>query len=313
VSDDWPRGEAERIARELWQGDLLGTSVAVVLQAPGSTLLSGAETLQTVDEHGIWAPAAQAIDSGWAAIVTQTCDVVRAIDTHEHLQVMPIIALDETDWSRSLNGRRGTHFSLPPAEGVGIEFPAIDCSISFPVAKAALAHTNVQTLSTPMDPATRVLLSHWLMRRIGRYAFPDELEENVLRPLREKVTKAMGKNSKGGYLASSLLGVWSSTDWSPAVSLIFLVDPNRLASLAPSLDAGEAVEELVGPVRKSLGRTGATVQIEATARSLTGVSAYELMMAHRQIDLDALPTGSFVAEDEIAREPGAPSGAMTGD
>jgi hypothetical protein len=300
VSDSWPRGEAERIARGLWQGDLLATSVAVVLEAPGSTVVPGAEMLQTVDEHGIWAPAAQAIDSGWAAIVTQTCDVVRTIDTHEHLQVMPIIALDQGEWSRSLTGRRGTHFSLPPADGVGIEFPAIDCSISFPVAKAALAHAKVQTVSTPMDPATRVLLSHWLMRRIGRYAFPDELEENVLGPLRDKVAKAMGKNSKGGYLASSLLGVWSSTDWAPAVSLIFLVDPNRLASLAPGLDAGEAVEELVGPVRKNLGKTGVTVQIDATARSLTGVSAYELMMAHRQVDLDVLPTGSFVAEDEIA-------------
>jgi hypothetical protein len=311
VSDDWPREAAERIARELWQGDLLATSVAVVLEAPGSTLVSGAETLETVDEHGIWAPAAQAIDSGWAAIVTQTCDVVRAIDTHEHLQVMPIVALDEAEWNRSLNGRSGTHFSLPPAEGVGIEFPAVDCSISFPIAKAALAHTNVQRRSTPMDPATRVLLSHWLMRRIGRYAFPDELEENVLRPLREKVTKAMGKNSKGGHFASSLLGVWSSTDWSPAVSLIFLVDPNRLASLAPGLDAGEAVEELVGPVRKSLGRTGATVQIEATARTLTGVSAYELMMAHRQIDLDVLPTGSFVTEDEIAQATAGPQRSLT--
>jgi hypothetical protein len=57
----------------------------------------------------------------------------------------------------------------------------------------------------------------------------------------------------------------------------------------------------VGSVRKSLGKTGATVQIEATARTLTGVSAYELMMAHRQIDLDVFPTGSFIAEDEIAQ------------
>jgi len=301
VSDDWPRVEAERIARELWQGDLLGTSVAVMLEAPGSTLVPGADSLQTADEHGIWAPAARSIDSGWAAIVTQTCDLVRAIDTHEHLQVMPIIALDEDEWNRSLNGRRGSHFSLPAAEGVGIAFPAIDCSISFPVAKAALAHTNVQTLSTPMDPATRVLLSHWLMRRIGRYAFPDELEENVLRPLRDKVAKAMGKNSKGGELASSLLGVWSSTEWAPAVSLMFLVDPNRLAVLAPGLDAEEAVGELIGPVRKSLGKSGSAVQITATARSLTGVSAYELMMVHRQIDLDLLPTGNFAAEDEIAQ------------
>ena len=301
MTDGWPRGEAERIARELWQGDLLATSVAVVLEAPGSTLVSGAETLPTVDEDGVWAPAAQAIDSGWAAIVTQTCDLVRAIDTHEHLQVMPIVALDEAEWNRSLNGRRGTQFSLPPAEGLGIAFPAIDCSISFPVAKAALAHSNVKTLSTPMDPATRVLLSHWLMRRIGRYAFPDELEENVLRPLRDKVSKATGKNSKGGHLASSLLGVWSSTEWAPAVSLIFLVDDNRLAGLAPGLDVGGGVEELVGPVRKSLGKGHVAVQLTATARSLTGVSAYELMMAHRQIDLDVLPTGNFAAEDEIAQ------------
>ena len=66
--------------------------------------------------------------------------------------------------------------------------------------------------------------------------------------------------------------------------------------------AAEAVEGLVGLVRKGLGKTGATVQINATARSLTGLSAYELLMAHRQIDLDVLPTGSFAAEDEVAKE-----------
>jgi hypothetical protein len=81
----------------------------------------------------------------------------------------------------------------------------------------------------------------------------------------------------------------------------------RLASLAPGLDAREAVEELVVPVRRSLGKAGATVQIEATARSLTGVSAYELMMAHRQIDLDVLPTGSLVAEGEVAQATAGPS------
>ena len=74
-----------------------------------------------------------------------------------------------------------------------------------------------------------------------------------------------------------------------------------MASLAPGLDVADAVEELVGPVRKSLGKKGAAVQIEATARSLTSVSAYELLMAHRQIDLEALPTGGFAAEDELAQ------------
>jgi hypothetical protein len=297
---DSPAEHAERIAAGLRQGDLLATPVAVVLEAPASSLVEGAEHLATVDDLGIWAPAALNIDSGWTAIVTQTCDVVRAIDTDAHLQLMPIVALEEDEWNDALNGRRGSRFSLPRAEELPIAFPAIDCAISFPVAKAALAHDDVKTLATPLDPAARVLLSHWLMRRVGRHAFPDELEAHVLRPLREKITKSMGKNSRGGQLASGLIGVWSSTEWAPAVSLIFVVDENRLAAHSPGLDASVAVEELIAPIRKHLGRADSVVQIVATPRTLAGVSAFDLLVSHRQVDLDVLPTGNFAATDEIA-------------
>lgn len=298
--DDEQRGRAEEVARSLWQGDLLATPVAVTLEAPESSVLPARDELDPVDDRGIWAPAPLEILSGWTAIVTQTCDVVRSLEDVAHLQLMPVVELSEKEWQEALYGRRGTLFSLPQLEALPLSFPAIDCAISFPVSKAALAHPDVRTLGTPMDPATRILLSNWLMRRVGRYAFPDEVERHVLGPLREKVAKAIGKNSPSGFLASGLSGVWSSTEWAPSVSIIFVVDENRLKAQGVDIDLDRAVQELLGPVRKALGAAGQSVQVTASARTLEGVSAFDLLVAHRQVDLDALPVGEFAAKDTIA-------------
>ena len=294
------RRRAEEIAVSLAQGDLLATPVAVTLEAPESSLLEDAHELEPVDGAGLWAPAPLEIASGWTAIVSQTCDVVRGLEQVSHLQLMPLVGLSAEEWKDALYGRRGTLFALPSADGLGIEFPAVDCAISFPVSKAALAHADVKTLATPLDPASRILLSNWLMRRVGRHAFPDELEQHVLGPLREKLGKSIGKNSQAGFLADALLGVWSSTEWAPSVSIYFIVDENRLKSTGVDIDAEKASEELLGPVRKALGRAELSVQVTGTVRTLEGTSAHELMIRHRQVDLDQLPTGDFVAKDKIA-------------
>jgi hypothetical protein len=294
------KARAEEIARSLWQGDLLATPTGVVLEARESSLREGAGDLEPIDEEGVWGVGAVQITSGWAAIVSQTCDVVRGLDDVAHLQLMPVVDLSEEEWNGALNGRHGTLFSLPPTGRLPLSFPAIDCAISFPVSKAALADGRVQVLSAPLDPAARVLLSNWLMRRVGRHAFPDELEHYVLGPLRDKVDKAMGKNSQGGFLANSLVGVWSSTEWAPAASIIFVVDPNRLAAQGKDVDLDKAADELLAPARKKLGKNEQSVQITHTVRTLDAVSAFTLFVEHRQVDLGALPVGQFVANNTIA-------------
>jgi hypothetical protein len=309
--DGQGRTRAGQIAGSLRQGDLLATPVAVTLEAPKSSLLEDAHELEPVDDAGLWAPAPLEIASGWTAIVTQTCDVVRGLEQVAHLQLMPVVELSETEWSEALNGRRGTLFSLPAADGLGIEFPAVDCAICFPVSKAALAHDEVKTLATPLDPASRILLSHWLMRRVGRHAFPDELEWHVLAPLREKLGKSMGKSSPAGFLTSALIGVWSSTEWAAGISIYFILDENRLRGAGMDVDVNQAAEEILGPVRKALGKAGLAVQVTGTVRTLEGTSAYDLMVGHRQVDLDQLPTGGFVAEETIAALSGAQVGTRS--
>lgn len=297
--DDEGRKRAERIAGSLWQGDLLATSVAVTLEAPASSLLEDAHELEPIDETGLWAAAPLEIASGWTAIVTQTCDVVRGLGQVAHLQLMPVVELSKKEWNEALNGRRGTLFSLPAAESLDIEFPAVDCAICFPVSKAALAHGGVKTVRTPLDPASRILLSHWLMRRVGRHAFPDDLETHVLAPLRGKLGRSMGKNSPAGFLADALIGVWSSPEWAASVSIYFIVDENRLRSGGVDVDVSKAAEEILVPVRKALGTAGISVQVAGSVRTLEGTSAYDLFVGHRQVDLDQLPTAGFVAEETI--------------
>jgi hypothetical protein len=243
----------------------------VTLEAPDSGLLEDADELEPVDEAGIWAPAPLEISSGWTAIITQTCDVVRALNEVTHLQLMPIVELSEQDWNEAIYGRPGTLFSLPAATGMNLPFPAIDCAISFPVSKAALARQEVRTLLTPLDPASRILLSHWLMRRVGRYAFPDQLEQHVLGQLREKVSRNIGKTSQRGLLASATIGVRSSTVWTAGISIYFIVDENQLRKHGVDIDLNKAATELLAPSRKALGAATLTVQITRTVRTLERV------------------------------------------
>lgn len=237
-------------------------------------------------------------DEDKAEIVTQTCDLVRHPDRVPFLQLMPVVELDDVTWKAAHYGSRGDYFALPAITTVGLAFPAIDSQLSFPVAKAALGHADIPRTATPLDPAGRVLLSSWLMRRVGRYAFPNELERHVLSPLRAKTAKSMGKNSMAGRFADALLGVWCSTEWAAAVSLIFIVDPNRLAS-QQTTDAETAMSELVAPIRKRLAEDGLKVQVLPTARTLDKVSAHQLFIEHRQVDMDVLPTDEFTTKASL--------------
>ncbi len=288
------KAHVEATVQRLWQGDLVRAPLVPVLESPHSSFVDGVDGLEPVDEQGLWTVAPRVIDSGWAVIVTQTCDVVRHPDRVPYLQLMPLVALSSQEWEAARNGRRGSLFALPASDDVGIEFPAIDCSINFPVSKAALLHVDIQATASGLDPAGRLLLSSWLMRRVGRFAFPDPLEHHVLAPLRRKVASAIGKNSQSGAFCRSLLGVWSSTEWSQHVSVIFIVDPNLIAASRTMIDAQKAIDELTNPMRKSLADAGSSVQIVAEGRSLADISAYRLFIEHRQVDMDALPTGAFV-------------------
>lgn len=293
-SEDKRRVEAT--VRQLWQGDLLAAPLVPVLESPRSSFVVGVEALEPVDATGTWTVAPQAIDSGWAAIVTQTCDVVRHPDQVPYLQLMPVVDLSEDEWQAAQNGRRGGLFSIPKVDGLPVAFPAIDCMINFPVSKAALLDDKVLTLPAGLEPATRILLSSWLMRRVGRFAFPDELEAHVLGPLRQKVASAMGKNSQAGAFCRTLLGVWASTEWGAGVSIIFVVETNRVAASRSMIDAEKAIDELLRPIRKQLGSTDIPVQVVGEGRDLSAVSAHRLFIEHRQLDMDVLPTGAFVAE-----------------
>lgn len=294
------KAQVEGVVRRLWQGDVVAATVAAVLESPGSTFSPAVGELEPVDDSGLWVVTAQRIETGWAAIVTQTCDLVRHPDVFPNVQLMPIVNLDESAWEAALNGLKGGVFALPRMGGVPIDRPAIDCELSFPVSKAALAHDDIHAHASGLDPAGRILLSSWLMRRVGRFPFPDELEAHVLAPLRRRVTSAMTKNSQSGAFCRSLMGVWSSTEWAAGVSIFFVVDANRVAASSTNIDANKAISELLKPIQRKLGEAQMNVSVVASARTMENVSAHDLILAHRQVDMDALSTGSFLAAHDAS-------------
>ena len=130
-----------------------------MLESPHSTLLDGVDELEPGDKHGLWAVAAQQIDTGWGGIVTQTCDLVRHPDRVSFLQLMPVVELDEATWKAAHYGSRGGYFALRAIDAADLVFPAIDSQLSFLVSKAVLGHVDIARAAAPLDPAARVLLS----------------------------------------------------------------------------------------------------------------------------------------------------------
>lgn len=304
TAEDFPRIQA--VTQSLRQGDLISTPYFPMLETPGSTFEPDVEDHPTIAGRGVWAAPVREINSGWGVIVTQTCDIVRDVVDEPYLQVVPLMELASEDaWRAALHGRSGSFFALPAHEQA-CAFPGIDGQIWFPVPKATLVHPEVRRLQLPFDPAGRIYLSIWMARRFARHPFPDALESLVLRPLRSAlVERFKSPNTQVGAFVHSLLGVWSTPEEAPVIDIYFVMSGTALTHRSKALPDHEVIaaqaEIIVRPIAKRLEQQGSGVQLRTSIRTLDGVSAQDLLLNHRQVDLDLLPYDAFVAEDARAR------------
>lgn len=305
TAGDFPRIDA--VTKHLRQGDLIATTHFPMLETPDSTFEPDVEGHDLIPGQHVWAAPVRAIKSGWGVIVTQTCDIVREPGTEPYLQVVPLIALaGEEAWRAALHGRSGSHFALPTHEEA-CAFPGIDGQVCFAVPKAALLHPEVRTLQLPFDPAGRIYLSLWMARRFARHPFPDPVENLILRPLRSALMDRYRKPStQPGAFVHSLLGVWCTPEEAPVIDVYFVMSGAALAQRTKALPDEKVIaaqaEVIMRPIAKRLERQGSALQIRTSIRTLDGVSAQDLLLNHRQVDLDLLPYDAFVAEDSRQRE-----------
>jgi hypothetical protein len=301
-ADDTAR-VAERAAA-LEQGDIISTTHFASLGAPESTFHPDTEALDFCpgQNSDVWAAPARPIRSGWGVLVTQTCDLVEPPDREPYMQVAPLLVLDDEGlWRRAQDGRDHRIFSLPSV--AGINWPAIEPQVSFPVEKASLLHPGVRTESVALEPAQRIHLSLWLARRCGRHAFPDTTEDLVLRPLRRELGKRYEQDSQAGAFARSLLGIWATAAETATIDVCFVLNPSLLRAhldqLGPDSSAYDGYcEQLLRSSARKIQNTGSALQVRSFARTLDRIDAHRLLFEMRQVDMDLLPANFFEAEEE---------------
>lgn len=304
-AEDFPA--IARVTAGLRQGDLISTTHFPILETPASTFDPLVEHLAPFDGQDVWAAPVRPIRSGWGVIVTQTCDIVRDPDTEPYLQVVPLVELaDEDAWRGALHGRSGSYFALPRHEQACAN-PGMDAQVCFAVPKAALLHPGVRTLPLSFDPAGRIYLSTWMARRFARHPFPDPVEETVLKPLRKALVDRHKKpNTQPGAFVHSLLGVWCTPEEAPVLDLVFVMSGAALAANRQALPDEKALEAqpgvLLKPIAKRLQDSGSGIQLRPSVRTLDSVSAEQLFLSCRQVDLDLLPYDAFIADDSADRQ-----------
>jgi hypothetical protein len=263
------------------QGDLLPVDLTVMVGVE----TGGAELAPTIgkSEPAFW------------AIVTQTCDVVRDPSHEPFLHIAAVQeAPDEEAWEKGLRGRYSVRQYALPKGTAGLKLPLIDVRVLETVTKQALEQCEIAVIKTALSDAERARLAAWLGRRLGRHAFPDALEREVLRPMRYAVDKQVGGNSPAAAVLRCTERILTHySGGSPLVEIAFVIDAaaanqeqlltGKSAAEALSARQNAAATLLKGPIGKAK-RGEIPWQIDVVVKTLEEVSAHDLWFRYHEVD-----------------------------
>lgn len=185
--DEAPPADTDRIddALRSWrQGDcVLGDRDFLFRLDPEAPLTEAAAIAAAVG-----ADAAEARVHGFA-VVTQTCDIVRACESRPFVQVCPLV---EVDVDRLLEIRRGRRPNYAFLQGTEPQRLVADLDRVMTVEKAVVADWE-RVAGAPQDEDVR-RLRQALARNRSRVAFPDDFAQFVSQ-LRRRMSKKHGAQS----------------------------------------------------------------------------------------------------------------------
>lgn len=165
-------------------------------------------------------------------LISQSCDVV--LKHRQHVQIAPVVVLDEKDAAVARLNRRPQY--LPLSHLADEKFADLDRITT--VDKNAL--TGAKRTPSPTDDDLVRRFSNGVGRKFARFAFPDEVDQS-LKPLQSLVqSKAPKEQSPLGLVLADLaeLRVRSSNGWigpSYEVVLIFVTQPDALPEFATEI------------------------------------------------------------------------------
>ncbi|WP_141746561.1 hypothetical protein [Streptomyces sp. LUP30] len=218
------------------------------------------------------------MEPGGYAVVSQTCDVVRHVSVQPFIQLCPVRSIP-ADQLRQIQKYESTQFVWLPQLG---EDQAADLTRTFTVEKSVLVGQEpIHGVETDEEIRNFAAV---VARRFGRFAFPDDLHDSMVR-FRSKIVSKHGKGSDEGsalrqihQIRAEALPNWGAE--SIEVVLHFILEPTVLPEVetwpkgSPNLPSVSIVE---------------AARNVATSSGTDGVKAW-MALAHAWVSL-CEPTG----------------------
>jgi hypothetical protein len=264
VLDDEQVERLAHLSGTLQQGDVIRVNVLTTVGAPEATYSEETREAGEVADFRVTS-VERRLSSGLWAIVTQTCDIRRDADVEPFLHLAPLVDAPSPElWEDLRRGGRSSRFYAYPVvfDTVDVDRPLLDIRVIQTIERAALVAETVDPKPIRFDPKERQRLSTWLAHRFARHAFPDDLEEQILGPLRRSCRDRLGKNSEAGALLEVREAIF--VRYSEAtVEITFVLAQDRTlrhtqfagdqAKTEKAVKAGLA--QLMKPVAVSAGKT----------------------------------------------------------
>jgi hypothetical protein len=184
-------------------------------------------------------------------LLTQTCDVVRAVAVKPRIQIAPLITVDARDIKRTQHGHRPNLIHIPG--GGENQFAAVD-QIQTVSKTFLLGRRRTAGVATP-DESRR--LARFLGRYFSRFPFPDHVSmslralETVFRDKYDHPLSPQGQllEKLEQLRAQPLDGEW--TDQTSQVSLTFIFAPGVVPDLPEPPEAHDDIATVVAAERPS--------------------------------------------------------------
>lgn len=188
--------------RAIEQGDLIGFGAVGIAVRKGSALAerAGLDDATPGDVVSLSIETA----SGWYAVLTQDCDVVRGVDDEPCLSVAPVLYVPLATWEalnagisnfrmfplplRDVEPTDDAHAArIPPGYA-----PVVDIRYIGSVDKTALLEVPQRHVLTGK---AKLRFQEWIGQRFGRESFADAVHERVLPAARQALDDALAQAS----------------------------------------------------------------------------------------------------------------------
>jgi len=274
--------------RSLRQGDVLSFGAVAIVGTHSSQVLTAAGDALAGDPDQQARVASVTIESasGWYAVLSQDCDIVRSVAIEPCLTLAPVVYIDDEEWGKLAVGQTSYRlFPLPPdrisplppanSDLANGRSPVVDLRYVSSLDKTALLTVSDVERRTPLGARARNRFGEWVGQRYARVPFEDRVVEDVLpaiRPVLDSMFRQRAKAPAGSRKAApAFVG---------CVSAWYVRHAERLVEVMGRLEPGKARAE-------KLLTTGPDGEPKLNVKALNdGVRALQKAMAAK-LDADA--------------------------